>query len=56
MNSVLMTSIPGSISITYQLCFPKDWAGDVKLRMTSGVSEEIAFATKLDIALGQIYP
>ena len=43
-----------SLPIAYQLYLPQDWAADRKRRRAAGVPEDIAFATKPAIALGQI--
>ena len=43
-----------SLPIAYQLYLPQDWAADRKRRQAAGVPEDIAFATKPVIALGQI--
>ena len=52
--SLSLASSQGSIPIAYQLYLPKDWAGDAVRRETAGVPETQAFATKPEIALGQI--
>jgi len=52
--SLSLASTRGSIPIAYQLYLPKDWAGDAQRRKTGGVPEEIAFATKPEIALQQM--
>lgn len=52
--SLSLASAQGSIPIAYQLYLPKDWAADPVRRKAGGVPEEIAFATKPEIALAQI--
>lgn len=44
----------GSIPIAYQLYLPKDWANDPVRRHKTGVPQDLAFATKPDIALEQL--
>ncbi len=44
----------GSIPIAYQLYLPKEWANDPERRVVAGVPEDIAFATKPEIALEQM--
>ena len=43
-----------SLPVVFQLYLPKDWAEDRGRRQAAGVPEEIAFATKPQIALEQI--
>src|SRR3954466_4308560 len=43
-----------SLPIAYQLYLPQDWAADQTRRQAAGVPEDIGFATKPAIALGQI--
>ena len=52
--SVSLASARGSLPIAYQLYLPKDWAADPVRRKQAGVPEDLAFATKPDIALGQM--
>ena len=52
--SLSLASTRGSIPIAYQLYLPKDWADDALRRKANGVPEEIAFATKPEIALEQM--
>lgn len=53
--SLSLTSAQGSIPIAYQLYLPKDWAADPVRRKAGGVPEDIAFATKPEIALLQMH-
>lgn len=52
--SLSLASEQGSIPIAYQLYLPKDWAGDMERRKAAGVPDDIVFATKPEIALGQM--
>jgi len=52
--SLSLASVQGSIPIAYQLYLPKDWAADTARREAGGVPENIVFATKPEIALGQM--
>lgn len=44
----------GSAPIDYRLYLPKEWADDAGRRKKTGVPEQVAFATKPEIALAQI--
>lgn len=44
----------GSLPIAYRLYLPESWANDPLLRKKAKIPDEIAFSTKLEIALGQI--
>jgi len=52
--SLSLASVQGSIPIAYQLYLPKDWAGDAERRKACGIPDDIAFATKPEIALEQM--
>jgi SRSO17 transposase len=52
--SLSLASVQGSIPIAYQLYLPKDWAAEPARREAAGVPEDIAFATKPEIALAQM--
>jgi len=52
--SLSLASTRGSIPMAYQLYLPKDWAADPVRRKAAGVPEDIAFATKPEIALAQM--
>jgi SRSO17 transposase len=52
--SLSLASERGSIPIAYQLYLPKDWAEDAERRRAAGVPDDIAFATKPEIALAQM--
>lgn len=52
--SLSLASAEGSIPIAYQLYLPKDWAADPVRRSSTGVPEDMGFATKPEIALAQM--
>lgn len=52
--SLSLASAQCSIPIAYQLYLPKDWAADPARRKCAGVPEDMAFATKPEIALAQM--
>lgn len=52
--SLSLASAGGSIPIAYQLYLPKDWAADPVRRSSTGVPEDMGFATKPEIALAQM--
>jgi hypothetical protein len=52
--SLSLASVQGSIPIAYRLYLPKDWAADSVRRKSASVPEDIAFATKPEIALQQM--
>ena len=52
--SVSLAAQGGSLPVAWQLYLPKDWADDMARRDKAGVPQEIAFATKPQIALAQI--
>ena len=52
--SVSLSCESGSLPVAWQLYLPKAWAEDSERRAVAGVPEEIAFATKPQIALAQL--
>jgi SRSO17 transposase len=53
--SLSLASAWASLPVAFRLYLPKEWAEDDARREKVGVPEEIAFATKPEIALGQIH-
>ena len=49
--SVSLASRTASLPVTWQLYLPQDWAGDSQRREKAGVPDDVAFATKTQIAL-----
>jgi SRSO17 transposase len=52
--SLSLANAWASLPVAFDLYLPKDWAEDFGRRKTVGVPEEVAFATKPEIALEQI--
>ncbi len=52
--SLSLANHHASLPVAYRLYLPKSWAEDSERRAKTGVPDEIAFATKLEIALEQI--
>ena len=52
--SLHLAGEPGSACIALRLFLPEQWANDQDRRSKVGVPEEVAFATKLQIALDQL--
>ena len=52
--SLSLANAWASLPVAFRLYLPKDWAEDQTRRKAAGVPEEIAFATKPQIALEQI--
>lgn len=52
--SLSLATERGSIPVDYRLYLPKEWVDDPERRAKTGVPEEVAFATKPQIALAQI--
>jgi SRSO17 transposase len=52
--SLALANHHASLPVAYRLYLPKSWAEDEKRRRKSGVPDEIAFKTKLEIAREQI--
>jgi SRSO17 transposase len=52
--SLSVANDQASLPIAWRLYLPQDWAADKKRRTAAGVPEDIVFATKPAIALGQI--
>ena len=52
--SVSLACEQGSLPVAWGLYLPQDWADDAERRLKAGVPEEVRFATKTQIALGQL--
>lgn len=52
--SLSLANRGASLPVRYRLYLPQEWAGDAVRRRKAHVPEEIVFATKPEIALGQI--
>lgn len=52
--SLSLATEQGSLPIAYQLYLPKEWVDDATRREKAGVPDDIAFATKPEIALAQV--
>jgi len=52
--SLSLANAWASLPVAFRLYLPKDWAEDMARRKTAGVPEDVAFATKPQIALAQI--
>jgi SRSO17 transposase len=52
--SVSLATEEASIPAVYRLYLPETWANDEQRRKQAGISKEISFQTKPEIALGQI--
>src|SRR6187200_1998173 len=52
--SLSLASRHASLPVAYRLYLPQEWAADRARRRKAGVPEEIAFATKPEIALEQL--
>jgi SRSO17 transposase len=52
--SISLANCQGSLPVAWQLYLPEDWAADFERRAKAGVSQEVRFATKTQIALEQL--
>ncbi|WP_456239093.1 IS701 family transposase [Ralstonia pseudosolanacearum] len=52
--SLSLATEQGSLPIAYQLYLPKEWSDNATRRQKAGVPDDIAFATKPEIALAQV--
>lgn len=52
--SISLASNQGSLPVAWQLYLPQEWADDLPRRRKAGVPDDVRFATKAQIALGQL--
>jgi SRSO17 transposase len=52
--SLSIATAQASLPVAWQLYLPTEWAADMARRRDAGVPQDIAFATKPDIALAQV--
>ena len=52
--SISLASNQGSLPVAWRLYLPEDWASDAERRVKAGVTDDVRFATKTRIALGQL--
>jgi len=52
--SLSVATWTASLPIAYRLYLPEQWASNSQLRQQAKIPNDVAFQTKLEIALGQI--